>query len=83
LSVSGGRECAALDLTTARADWPAFLISSPTVADVNNDNILDIIVGTSVGYLYVVSADGEDKPRPSLMQTEQQRCPDPAVPDAG
>ena len=53
------------------------------MADVNNDNILDIIVGTSVGYLYVVSADGEDKPRPSLMQTEQQRCPDPAVPDAG
>ena len=49
---------AALDLTTARSDWPAFIVASPTVVDVDGDLKLDIVVGTTVGYVYALSTDG-------------------------
>jgi hypothetical protein len=47
-----------LDLTTARADWAAFLIASPTVADVDGDTLPDLVIGTAVGYVYAISNSG-------------------------
>ncbi len=46
-----------LDLTTAAAKFPAVIYSSPTIADLDGDDRLEIIVGTSVGMLYVL--DGQ------------------------
>ena len=45
-----------LDLTTSHANLKAYIYSSPTVADLNGDGTNEIIVGTSLGLLYVLNA---------------------------
>ena len=47
-----------LDLTIERTDYRAYLVSSPTIFDVDEDGFLDIVVGTSVGFLYVITQEG-------------------------
>lgn len=43
-----------LDLTTAETKFTAHMFSSPTVVDLDADGKMEIIVGTSVGFVYVL-----------------------------
>lgn len=45
-----------LDLSTSATRYKAMIYGSPTLADVNNDGKLEVIVGTSMGFLYVLNA---------------------------
>lgn len=49
-----------LDLSTAYTRYKAAILSSPAVADVNGDGLLEVIVGTSMGFLYVLDAKTGD-----------------------
>lgn len=51
-----------LDLTTESSKMRAYLYSTPTLVDLNGDGALDIIVGTSVGFIYALDARGETLP---------------------
>lgn len=46
-----------LELTTDASNFQARIYSSPTVVDLDNDGKLDIIVGTSVGSVYVLGGE--------------------------
>lgn len=48
-----------LDLTTDSTQFRAYIYSAPTLVDLDGDGSLEIIVGTSVGFIYVLSADGK------------------------
>jgi hypothetical protein len=43
-----------LDLSTAYTRYKAAALSSPAIADLNGDGKLEVIVGTSMGFLYVL-----------------------------
>jgi hypothetical protein len=43
-----------LDLTTATTKFTAHMFSSPTLADVDADGKMEIAVGTSVGFVYLL-----------------------------
>jgi hypothetical protein len=45
-----------LDLTTATTKFTAHMFSSPTLADVDADGQMEIVVGTSVGFVYVLDS---------------------------
>lgn len=45
-----------LDLSTAYTRYKAASLCSPAIADVNGDGMLEVIVGTSMGFLYVLDA---------------------------
>eukprot|EP00656_Telonema_subtile_P012705 TRINITY_DN16409_c0_g1_i1.p1 TRINITY_DN16409_c0_g1~~TRINITY_DN16409_c0_g1_i1.p1 ORF type:complete len:775 (+),score=189.59 TRINITY_DN16409_c0_g1_i1:112-2436(+) len=47
-----------LDLTTDTTKLRAYIYTSPTVADLDGDGRLDVIVGTSVGFIYVLDDTG-------------------------
>lgn len=47
-----------LDLSTDSVSYRAYIYSSPTVVDVDEDGFLEIIVGTSFGFLYVLHHNG-------------------------
>jgi len=52
-----------LDLTSDHTAYKAYAYSTPTLVDVNGDGLLEIVVGTSVGFLYVLNANnGEALP---------------------
>lgn len=55
-----------LDLTTTTTKFTAHMFSSPTLVDLDGDGKMEIIVGTSVGFVYVldhkVSACPADRP---------------------
>jgi hypothetical protein len=48
-----------LDLTTDLTKFRAFLYSNPVLADLDGDGKLETLVGTSVGFIYVVNSDGK------------------------
>ncbi len=48
-----------LDLTTDLTKFRAFVYSNPVLADLDGDGKLEILVGTSVGFIYVVNSDGK------------------------
>ena len=50
-----------LDLTTDTTSFRAYMYSSPTVADIDGDGKLEIVVGTSVGFIYALNADGSNR----------------------
>ncbi|KAG0582223.1 hypothetical protein KC19_3G044000 [Ceratodon purpureus] len=57
-----------LDLSTDSVSYRAYIYSSPTVVDVDEDGFLEIVVGTSFGFLYVLHHNGTLKlPFPHLM----------------
>lgn len=43
-----------LDLSTAYTRYKAASLASPALADVNGDGLLEVVVGTSMGFLYVL-----------------------------
>ena len=43
-----------LDLSTAYTRYKAAALASPAIADVNGDGKLEVIIGTSMGFLYVL-----------------------------
>lgn len=47
-----------LDLTTDKTDFKGLVYGSPTVVDLNNDGKLEIIIGTALGFLYVLDYQG-------------------------
>ncbi|PRP84827.1 hypothetical protein PROFUN_07481 [Planoprotostelium fungivorum] len=47
-----------LDITSENSQYPAYLHSSPTVADFDADGKLEILMGTGLGTLYVIDAHG-------------------------
>ncbi|CAI7837363.1 unnamed protein product [Closterium sp. NIES-54] len=48
-----------LDLTTDSTQFRAYIYSAPTVVDLDGDGFLEIIVGTSVGFIYCLDAFGQ------------------------
>ena len=49
-----------LDLTSDYTQYKAYAYSSPTLADVNGDGVLEVVLGTSVGFLYVLDGRSGD-----------------------
>jgi len=48
-----------LDLSTDKANFRAYIYSSPTVVDLDGDGYLDILVGTSFGLFYAMDHRGK------------------------
>jgi len=59
-----------LELTTDASAYMARIYASPTIVDLDNDGKLDIIVGTSVGSVYVLRGDGTWNPRLGAVNTD-------------
>jgi hypothetical protein len=58
-----------LDLSTDSVSYRAYIYSSPTVVDLDNDGKMEILIGTSFGLLYVLHHDGNYFP-PDLLQLQ-------------
>lgn len=61
-----------LDLSTDSTTFRAYAYSSPTVADLDGDGKLEIVVGTSVGFLYVLNSEGATLPHFPIQMGEIQ-----------
>jgi hypothetical protein len=48
-----------LDLSTDSTQYRAYIYSHPTVVDLDRDGYMEILVGTSEGFLYCLSHVGE------------------------
>lgn len=64
-----------LELTTDSSQYLARTYASPTVADLDNDGKLDIIVGTAVGSVYVLKSDGTWNPKLANINTDTIGAP--------
>ncbi|KAK9842442.1 hypothetical protein WJX81_000368 [Elliptochloris bilobata] len=47
-----------LDLSTDGTALKAYTYSAPTLADLNGDGKLEVVIGTSMGYVYVLDSEG-------------------------
>ncbi|KAL9239025.1 hypothetical protein vseg_013383 [Gypsophila vaccaria] len=63
---------APLDLSTDSATYRAYIYSTPTVVDLDNDGNLDILVGTSYGLFYVLDHHGKVRDKFPLEMAEIQ-----------
>ncbi|GMH39270.1 hypothetical protein BSKO_07168 [Bryopsis sp. KO-2023] len=50
-----------LELTTDTIDYRAYIFGRPTVVDIDEDGFMEIIVGTSQGFLYVLDHKGRNR----------------------
>lgn len=60
-----------LDLTTDKTKFNALIYSSPTIADLDGDGRKEVIIGTSLGLLYVLDGDSGFTRRFFPMQFHQ------------
>jgi hypothetical protein len=60
-----------LDLTTDKTKFNALIYGSPTVADIDGDGRKEVIIGTSLGLLYVLDGDSGFTRRFFPMQFHQ------------
>lgn len=51
-----------LDLSTDYTSFKAYAYSPPTLADIDGDGKLEVILGTSMGFLYVLDSNGLTRP---------------------
>ncbi len=63
-----------LDLTTDRSHFTALIQDSPTVVDLDGDGRSEVIVGTSLGLLYVLDGETGFTRRFFPMQFHQIQC---------
>ncbi|KAL9263582.1 DEFECTIVE IN EXINE FORMATION 1-like protein [Drosera capensis] len=63
---------APLDISTDSGAFRAYIYSSPTVADLDNDGKLDILVGTSFGLFYAIDHQGKVRKNFPLEMAEIQ-----------
>ncbi|CAN1303841.1 Protein DEFECTIVE IN EXINE FORMATION 1 [Linum perenne] len=61
-----------LDLSTDTENFRAFIYSTPTVADLDGDGYMDILVGTSFGLFYVLDHRGNIREKFPLEMAEIQ-----------
>eukprot|EP00879_Flechtneria_rotunda_P003998 GHRR01004239.1.p1 GENE.GHRR01004239.1~~GHRR01004239.1.p1 ORF type:complete len:449 (+),score=111.00 GHRR01004239.1:366-1712(+) len=61
-----------LDLTTATTKFTAHIFSSPTLVDLDADGRMEIILGTSVGFVYLLDHKGSTCPGWPLQMGEVQ-----------
>lgn len=61
-----------LDLSTDKGNYRAYIYSSPTVADLDGDGYMDILVGTSYGLFYVLDHHGNVRRKFPLEMAEIQ-----------
>ncbi|GMH23043.1 hypothetical protein Nepgr_024886 [Nepenthes gracilis] len=61
-----------LDMSTDSGKFRAYIYSSPTVVDLDNDGKLDILVGTSFGLFYVLDHQGKVRDHFPLEMAEIQ-----------
>ncbi|KAL1193841.1 Protein DEFECTIVE IN EXINE FORMATION 1 [Cardamine amara subsp. amara] len=61
-----------LDLSTDKANFRAYVYSSPTVVDLDGDGYLDILVGTSFGLFYAMDHRGNIREKFPLEMAEIQ-----------
>ncbi|GAB4833949.1 Protein DEFTIVE IN EXINE FORMATION 1 [Ancistrocladus abbreviatus] len=61
-----------LDLSTDSGKFRAYIYSSPSVVDLDNDGKLDILVGTSFGLFYVIDHEGHVRDKFPLEMAEIQ-----------
>ncbi|GFR46133.1 hypothetical protein Agub_g7648 [Astrephomene gubernaculifera] len=64
-----------LDLSTDSTQYKAFAYSAPTLVDLNGDGKLEVVVGTSMGFLYVLDHTGSPLPGWPLQMGEIQAQP--------
>jgi outer membrane protein assembly factor BamB len=50
-----------LDLTTDKTKQRAYIYGSPSVVDLDGDGSLEVIIGTSMGFIFVFDKNGDDK----------------------
>ncbi|CAN6471441.1 unnamed protein product [Victoria cruziana] len=63
---------AELDLSTDTSAYRSYMYSSPSVVDLDGDGNLDILVGTSYGYFYVIDHKGKVREKFPLQMAEIQ-----------
>jgi hypothetical protein len=61
-----------LDLTTSRSKLRAHMYGTPAIADIDRDGRTEIVVGTSLGNVYVLNYRGEPKPGFPVQMAEIQ-----------
>ncbi|KAJ3682677.1 hypothetical protein LUZ60_012904 [Juncus effusus] len=61
-----------LDVSTDSGTFRAYMYSSPTVADLDGDGFLDIIVGSSYGLVYVFDHEGKTRNKFPLEMADIQ-----------
>lgn len=50
-----------LDLSTEETEYKAYMYSTPTLVDLDKDGKLDIVVGTSMGFVYIMDHKGQTR----------------------
>mgnify|MGYP001057348559 FL=1 len=61
-----------MDLSTDTTKLRAYVYSSPTVVDLEGDGLLDVVIATSMGFIYAFDADGRLRPNFPVWMSEIQ-----------